>query len=504
MSQNDLILIVDDIPENLKLLGKILTGKNYHISIADSGKKALQVIEKKKPDLILLDIMMPDMNGFELCEKLKKTKKTKDIPIIFISALDDTKNKVKAFELGGVDYITKPFIKQVVLARIKTHLNMSKAQKKIDLLYSNLNKNIKKAKRLHSQFLPNNLPKINSINISSYYKSADEIGGDFYQFIELKDKMFFYISDVVGHGLDGALLNIFTGVHINNFLMNNQINKLKLDLSKLLNYLNKKFLQENFPSDYYICFFVGYIDKKDKSITLSNAGIPTQPIKILENNKVEIINVKGRPIGLFNQSIDYQEVKIYLKECEKLFLGTDGIFELQNKKGDFFDDFFCDFLKSNSSLSHLTLNSKIIKYYKKFIENNKPNDDITYILFEKINEFSKINYKKIDSWENTIKYIEKTFDFTKINNNIKNIYKPNNSSNYFINGHECSNKIIINIGFSISNFNYEKYIHDLEKVFINKTINYINLNDYQLENEDIFNKEIMKNGIIRIEVSKVR
>lgn len=156
----ELILIVDDIPGNLKLLGRILKKKNYSISIADNAKKALKFIDKRKPDLILLDIMMPEMNGFELCTNLKNNKNKKDIPIIFISALDDTKSKVKGFELGGVDYITKPFIKQEVLVRIKTHLNMSKAKKKIDLLYSNLDKKIKNAKRLIVNFYQINYLKL--------------------------------------------------------------------------------------------------------------------------------------------------------------------------------------------------------------------------------------------------------------------------------------------------------------------------------------------------------
>ncbi|MGM0379102.1 MAG: response regulator [Bacillota bacterium] len=500
----ELILIVDDIPGNLKLLGRILKKKNYSISIADNAKKALKFIDKRKPDLILLDIMMPEMNGFELCTNLKNNKNKKDIPIIFISALDDTKSKVKGFELGGVDYITKPFIKQEVLVRIKTHLNMSKAKKKIDLLYSNLDKKIKNAKRLHSQFLPNKLPKIENINISSYYNFADEIGGDFYQFIELNDKIFFYLSDVVGHGLDGSLLNVFTGVHINNFLMNNQLKEAELDLSKLLNYLNEKFIKEDFPSYYYICLFVGYINKKDKSIALSNAGIHTQPIKISKNNKVEKINLKGRPIGILNQKFKYKQEIIYLEESDKLFLGSDGLFELQNNKSDFFYKVFYDFLKFNSSLSHIALNNKIIKYYKRFIENSRPNDDITYVLIEKSSKFKKIDCKKIESWEKTIKYIEKKFNLIKVKNNIKDIYKTNDFLKYYINGYESSKKNIINIGFSTSNFNYKKYINDLEKVFINETIDYINFNDHQLENEDIFNKNIMKNGIIRIEVSKVR
>ncbi len=123
------ILIVDDTPTNLKLLTSILTANSYNIRPSSNGKLALRSIESKLPDLILLDIIMPDMNGFEVCKKLKENPRAKNIPIIFISALDDIKNKVKAFKVGGVDYITKPFEAEEVLARVQTHLKITFLQK---------------------------------------------------------------------------------------------------------------------------------------------------------------------------------------------------------------------------------------------------------------------------------------------------------------------------------------------------------------------------------------
>ncbi len=127
------ILIVDDIPANLQILSKILKVKNYKIRPAISGPIALKSVQSNLPDLILLDILMPDMNGYEVCEKLKASKKTRDIPIIFISALDEVVDKVRAFSLGGVDYITKPFHTEEVLARIQTHLTIRYLQKKLQV-----------------------------------------------------------------------------------------------------------------------------------------------------------------------------------------------------------------------------------------------------------------------------------------------------------------------------------------------------------------------------------
>ncbi len=116
------ILIVDDVPTNLHLLAKILSKQGYKTRTAPDGQIALRSIELTPPDLILLDIMMPGMDGYTVCKELKASAKTKDIPVIFISALNETLDKVKAFEVGGIDYITKPFQELEVLARVSNQL----------------------------------------------------------------------------------------------------------------------------------------------------------------------------------------------------------------------------------------------------------------------------------------------------------------------------------------------------------------------------------------------
>lgn len=117
-----LILLIDDTPDNLRLLAKILESKGFKVKKTVSGKMAIQAAQIEPPDLILLDINMPELNGYEVCQQLKLQEKTANIPIIFISALDQTIDKIKAFELGGVDYITKPFQELEVLARVQNQL----------------------------------------------------------------------------------------------------------------------------------------------------------------------------------------------------------------------------------------------------------------------------------------------------------------------------------------------------------------------------------------------
>ena len=125
------ILIVDDVPANLRLLDHILRDKGYKVRPVPNGTLALQVAEKEKPDLILLDVMMPDIDGFEVCRRLKENPKLNDIPIIFISALNDTNDIVKALTAGGADFITKPFKAEEVRVRVETHLNLYYQKKEL-------------------------------------------------------------------------------------------------------------------------------------------------------------------------------------------------------------------------------------------------------------------------------------------------------------------------------------------------------------------------------------
>ena len=125
------ILVVDDTPDNLRLLSAMLTQLGYEVRKVINGQTALKTAQAAPPDLILLDIMMPDMNGYEVCQHLKASPLTCDIPVIFISALDEVLDKVKAFAVGAVDYITKPFSEEEVFARVENNLTIRRLQKQL-------------------------------------------------------------------------------------------------------------------------------------------------------------------------------------------------------------------------------------------------------------------------------------------------------------------------------------------------------------------------------------
>lgn len=140
MNEKIIILIVDDNQENLKVISNFLKKKGYKIALALNGKSAFKVLDNNKIDLILLDIMMPGMDGFEVCKILKEKPGTKEIPIIFLTAKTDTEDIVKGFKIGGADYITKPFNKEELFARVNNHIQLKRIK---DLLKEQVRKNKK-------------------------------------------------------------------------------------------------------------------------------------------------------------------------------------------------------------------------------------------------------------------------------------------------------------------------------------------------------------------------
>ncbi len=150
------ILAVDDTPENLRLLTELLGSRGYDVRPATNGKLALDYVQTTLPDLILLDIKMPDMSGFEVCERLQADERTRDIPVIFISALDEIGDKVKGFAVGGVDYITKPFQMKEVVARVETHLKLRHLWHQLHIANEHLEHQLEESERLNVELQQRN------------------------------------------------------------------------------------------------------------------------------------------------------------------------------------------------------------------------------------------------------------------------------------------------------------------------------------------------------------
>ena len=200
------ILLVDDTPDNLRLLSHILAERNYHVRAVTNGRSRAGDCTVEPPDLILLDIRMPGMDGFEVCLAFKENEKTQDIPVIFISALDDVADKVKAFDVGGVDYITKPFQYEEVVARVETHLALRRCSAIGMVESERWPVSWPWPVKFRRVFCRNKMPQIPGWQFSVTLQSARETSGDFFDMFTLPDgRLGSLVADVVDKGVCAAL-----------------------------------------------------------------------------------------------------------------------------------------------------------------------------------------------------------------------------------------------------------------------------------------------------------
>ena len=331
-SQAD-ILIVDDTPVNLRLLSQILDEQGYQTRPVPDGRLALAAVQAKPPDLVLLDIRMPDMDGYQVCTQLKDDARTKDIPIIFISALDAVEDKVKAFTVGGVDYITKPFHVEEVLARVKTHLALRSLQEKLENANRKMAQELDLAGQVQNTFFPQELPDIPGWQLSINLQPARETSGDFFDVIPLPGGFYgILMADVVDKGVAAALYMALSWSLIRTYA-----NDFPLEPEKVLTSVNQRILKDT-NANQFVTVFYGVLDPGTGRMLFSNAGhSPPLVINSYTGEVVRKLEFTGKPLGLFADECCEQGA-IDLVEDEFLIVYTDGITEAQNMQGSFFEE----------------------------------------------------------------------------------------------------------------------------------------------------------------------
>ena len=172
------LLLVDDEPMNLQVLFESLEGVGCKMLIAKNGESALSIARKAHPDLILLDIMMPGIDGFEVCRRLKADPVTEGIPVIFLSALSGTEDKVHGLQLGAVDYVSKPFQPEEVIARVNTHLTSNRLNHEVQKQRDKLAHELKVVSDIQLKLLPGQLPEIDGLELGVHYETSFYSGGD--------------------------------------------------------------------------------------------------------------------------------------------------------------------------------------------------------------------------------------------------------------------------------------------------------------------------------------
>jgi len=329
------VLIVDDQPQNLQVLAYTLNNIGIKTIASNNGQNAILSAEQNQPDLILLDIMMPEMDGFEVIKRLKINSKTDTIPVIFLSALTETTEIVKGFKLGAIDYITKPFNKEELIARVQTQLKLKTANdiikkqaQEIEAAYTKIRKSLNYAGMIQSLTIPSEAT-LKSLLPDSFliYKPRDIVSGDFYWLAKENEKIYIAVADCTGHGVPGAMLSML-GISFLNELIGTLSN---YDSDYILDFLRQKIKKTLRQKDSFISMGDGMdisfciIDQKKKTLKFSGAS---QSILIArrKNLQTEIIEVKGdaMPIGIYVNESTFTEHDINLAENDCIYMFSDG------------------------------------------------------------------------------------------------------------------------------------------------------------------------------------
>jgi sigma-B regulation protein RsbU (phosphoserine phosphatase) len=327
------LLIVDDKPANLRLLASMLVEHEYKVRSAINGSLALTAAQAAPPDMILLDINMPEMNGFEVCEQLKADDKTRDIPVIFISALDETADKVKAFSVGGVDYITKPFQLDEVLARVETHLSLRRLQKRLQDANKRYEEELALAAEIQASFLPGELPEIPGWQMAATLIPARETSGDFFDWISLPDGRFgILVADVTDKGTAAALYMALSRTLIRTYAV-----EYDTFPDQVFSATHRRILADT-NTKQFVTVFYAIIDPVTGKLTYANAG-HNPPYLIHASDQIQELENTGPPLGLrMFPEMSWGCCEVQLDPGDALVLYSDGITEAQDVDGEFFEE----------------------------------------------------------------------------------------------------------------------------------------------------------------------
>src|SRR3954454_2489506 len=180
VNEKKVVLLVDDEPANIQIVNSILKDE-YKIRVATNGAKALELVTATPPpDLILLDVVMPEMDGYEVCTRLKSVPETREIPVVFLTGQTESSDETRGFEVGAVDYIHKPFSPAVVQARVHTHLTLRGIRQQLAQQLDTIKEELETARKIQSSILPHQVPVFQDLEIAARYVPMSEVGGDFY------------------------------------------------------------------------------------------------------------------------------------------------------------------------------------------------------------------------------------------------------------------------------------------------------------------------------------
>jgi sigma-B regulation protein RsbU (phosphoserine phosphatase) len=366
------VLIVDDVKDNIDVLVNALRDE-YKLSVALDGTAALRSIEKQLPDLVLLDIMMPGLDGYEVCRQLRAREATREVPVMFLSALEDVKDKAHGFEVGGNDYLTKPFELLEVKARVRSLL---KAKAYADAVRDAMARDLRIAREIQMGILPADpaaLTRGTGLDVHAVIEPARQVGGDLYEVLRVSDtRVVVALGDVSGKGIPAAL---FMAVAVTVLrTLARQIER----PDEILRRLNDELVEQN-PRGMFVTLQCLVFDTKERRVLCAGGGHHELAVLTLNGPPRLMCKSTGRPIGLMPANHIECET-IALEPGETFVLYSDGVSEAMNARDDLYgEERFLATLAAHRDATLPDMLSHVLTDVRAFADGAKQSDDITML-----------------------------------------------------------------------------------------------------------------------------
>jgi phosphoserine phosphatase RsbU/P len=325
------ILVVDDSAMNLQVLVRTLQSSGHRILAARSGRAAIDIATRARPDLILLDVMMPDMDGFEVCRALKSRPDTRDAVIVFLSALGEVAEKVAGLKLGAADYITKPIQAEEVLARVATHLTRQYLERELRRSRDRLDRELANAADMQRLLLPRDMPDHPGVDFAAFYQTSRHAGGDYYDVIPIGPHQFgVIVADVSGHGAPAAIVMAMIRAVLHTFPGS------PVHPPAVMNHINRHF-QFLWDTAMFATAIYGVLDVQRRTWRSTCAGHPT-PLLVRAGHGVSALPSERTQMLLFSdlEAVGCNEQALH--PGDRIVLYTDGITDRAAPDGTLFEE----------------------------------------------------------------------------------------------------------------------------------------------------------------------
>lgn len=384
------VLIVDDHQDKRHLLACILQKNNFSVLEAENGRIALSMLEKLQPDVVLLDVLMPELDGFEVCRRIKRHPKIAEIPVLFVTVLDHDQNRVEGLELGGEDFINWPISASELVARINARIRSQRPLHELRTVVQEQNRlldeerqreaareyELEQARLVQQRFIAGLFPEERGLKFASCYRPSCQVGGDLFDVVPFNTfEMAILVGDVSGHGVPAALLTSVVKV-----LFRTGVEQCECPAT-LLRWLNRQ-VRAYFATGEFLTVFLGVWNSQTRVFSYAGAGHPPALIVSPDSDSVERLHVSEGIVGIMpDQQVPRATIRLH--PGHRLICYTDGITEAMNGQEDLFgEDRLADICARSRRMPVDVMVQKVFAQLDQFSQGEPQRDDQALLAME--------------------------------------------------------------------------------------------------------------------------